>query len=218
MKIYTKKGDQGKTHLLGGLRVLKNHPQVKTYGAVDELQSHLGMARALIQEKTLSKMVLVIQETLLTAGAELSATSEAVQKLERRISSREVVWLEKQIDALTETHDLPHGFVIPGASADSAVLHVARSVCRRCERLILMLSESPGTGPVPEASSPGTTLPDSPRPQTPAHDRYDFLLIYFNRLSDLLFAMAWALEVRALVKQIVMELLDDILKGKRPCS
>lgn len=193
MKIYTRKGDQGKTRLLGGLQVSKNDPRVKTYGAVDELQAHLGMARAIVENKHVGGIVMRLQKNLLTASAQLAATPAAAHKLKQRITAADVTWLEERIDALTEVHGLPQRFILPGRDAASAAMHVARAVCRRCERLILSLSEQTDKG-------------------------YPDLAVYFNRLSDLLFTLAWALEMRALIKDILVDLMAGKVKGDAPCS
>jgi len=192
MKLYTRQGDQGKTSLLGGARVPKTDPRIKACGAVDELQAHLGLARAMIREARLADLVKTVQYHLLTAGAHLAATPTVARKLTVRLTYDEVTWLEETIDGLSAAHGLPAGFVLSGESAASAAVHVARAVCRRCERIILMLP----------ASMPDT-LGD--------------LRVYFNRLADLLFALAWALEVRHRIRQIVEALLFDNGQGEKPC-
>jgi cob(I)alamin adenosyltransferase len=185
MQIYTRKGDYGKTSLLGGLRVAKTDQRVKTYGAVDELQAQLGMARAEITDQCSGEIVLNIQRHLLTAGAFLAATPTAAAKLAKQITSDHVDWMENIIDSLTTAYGLPQGFILPGNDRQSAAMHIARAMCRRCERLICMLYEKPDG------------------------DCYQDLVIYFNRLSDLLFVLAWALEVRALIKKNLRALLDE---------
>lgn len=192
MKLYTRQGDRGKTSLLGGARVLKTDPRIKACGAVDELQAHLGLVRAMIREARLAGLVKTVQHHLLTAGAHLAATPTAAQKLTVRLTNDEVIWLEKSIDTLTAAHGLPAGFVLPGDSVAAAAVHVARAVCRRCERIILMLPVS---------------TPD------PLGD----LRVYFNRLADLLFALAWALELRHHIRQIVEALLFYYGRGEKPC-
>jgi len=179
MKIYTRGGDTGETGLLSGERVQKDDPRVKTYGSLDELQSHLGLARSLTDEEIVGSVLYEIQRDIFVAGSELASAPERLSHLRRRLGTPEVSRLEEIIDAFTDRYGLPQGFVVPGRSPDSAALHVARAVCRRCERLIVLLNR-----------------------QTRA---YAELIVYFNRLSDLLFVLAWSLEVRAVIRQVVKE-------------
>ena len=189
MKLYTRRGDQGETSLLGGARVPKTDIRVKSYGAVDELQAHLGMARAAIDTPALKVLVSRVQQRLLTACAQLAATPEAARRLKDPLGPNDVAWLETEIDALIASYPLPARFVLPGEGIASAAAHVARTVCRRCERLLLMRAEQTGD------------------------DLHD-LIVYFNRLSDFLFALAWALEVRHTIRDIVFDLIG---KGG-PCN
>ena len=178
MKIYTRQGDQGQTRLLSGDKVEKDDPRVKTYGALDELQSHLGFAKSLIRVASISSLLDKTQKDIFVASSELASTPKTLAELKRRIAQEDVKRLETWIDELTATYGLPDGFVIPGNSSDSAAVHVARSVCRRCERLLVTLKR-----------------------------QHDFgskvLLVYFNRLSDLLFVLAWALEIRAVISKTI---------------
>jgi cob(I)alamin adenosyltransferase len=183
MKIYTRQGDQGKTRLLNGDKVEKDDPRVKTYGALDEFQSHLGFAKSLIRAESISSLLDEVQKDIFIASSELASTPKALAELKNRITQEDVKRLETWIDKFTETYGLPDGFIIPGNSSDSAAVHIARSVCRRCERLIVMLKR-----------------------------QHDFvstvLIVYFNRLSDLLFVLAWALEIRAVISEVIEELID----------
>ena len=182
-KIYTRFGDQGRTRLLSGETLEKDDLRVRTYGALDELQSHLGMAHALLSEPTLRSMLYAIQKDLFVAGSELASTPSKVAHLKRRLTTQDVSLLEAKIDQLAESFGIPGSFVIPGASPDSAALHVARSVCRRVERLIVQLNRSTRS--------------------------YQDLIVYFNRLSDLLFVMAWSATVNAIVEGVLDELLTS---------
>ena len=182
MKIYTRQGDQGQTRLLSGDKVEKDDPRVKTYGALDELQSHLGFAKSLIRVASISSLLDKTQKDIFVASSELASTPKTLAELKRRIAQEDVKRLETWIDELTATYGLPDGFVIPGNSSDSAAVHVARSVCRRCERLLVTLKR-----------------------------QHDFgskvLLVYFNRLSDLLFVLAWALQIRAVISKTIEDLV-----------
>jgi len=181
-KIYTRKGDTGQTRLLSGETVEKDDMRVKTYGCLDELQSHLGMARALVQHQQMRSIIYAVQQDIFVAASELASTSQQLSRLKQRLSQREIDQLESQIDELTNHYGLPAHFVVPGRSVDSSALHVARTVCRRSERLIIQLNRQVGD--------------------------YSLLVSYFNRLSDLLFVLAWALEVRAMVEAVVRDLFD----------
>jgi len=183
MSIYTRKGDSGNTRLFSGEAVTKDDLRVQTYGTLDEFQAQLGMARALIEDEALGSIVYGIQQDVSSACAELASNPETFSRLKRRIGGEDAAKLEKQIDALIAAYGLPHGFVIPGRAPDSAAVHVARTVCRRGERLIVMLNRE-----VKE---------------------FDELLVYFNRLSDFLFVLAWSLEVMFVVKNVTREVTKD---------
>lgn len=176
-KIYTGFGDQGQTRLLSGETVEKDDRRVTTYGALDELQSHLGVARALTKDAGLRSLIHAIQKDLFVAGAELASTPGTLHRLKRHITREDASALEVQIDQLTELYGVPKSFLIPGASHDSAALHVARSVCRRVERLIVQLNRNTRS--------------------------YQDLIVYFNRLSDLLFVMAWSATVNAVAEDVL---------------
>jgi|SRR5208283_1607004 len=184
-RIYTRFGDRGQTKLLSGETVEKDDLRVDTYGALDELQSHLGMARALLRQETLRAMLSGIQKELFVAGAELASSQTTLPQRKRRITKQDVSALEAKIDGLTESFGLSQSFVIPGTSPDSAALHMSRSVCRRLERLVVRLNRNTNS--------------------------YPDLIIYFNRLSDLLFVMAWSATVSAVIENVV----DGLVSGKK---
>ena len=173
MKIYTKTGDLGETSLLGGGRVGKDDPRIGAYGAVDELNAALGVARAECERAAgvpdgaivgdLSETLAEIQHRLFDLGAELARPGDPPANA-IRIEQRHVAVLEAAIDRLDAGLPPLREFVLPGGSALAAQLHVARCVCRRAERLMVSLRE---TEPVSDAA-----------------------LRYANRLSDLLFVMA----------------------------
>jgi cob(I)alamin adenosyltransferase len=186
MKIYTRKGDSGNTRLFSGEQVTKDDLRVQTYGTLDEFQAQLGMARAFIRDPSLNCILYNIEADVSTACAELASNPETFSGLKRRIGKADADKLEKQIDALIESYGLPKGFIIPGRAPDSAAAHVARTVCRRAERMLVMLNRE-----VPE---------------------FDNLLIYINRLSDFLFVLAWSLEVMFVVESVTAEVVKDGLK------
>jgi cob(I)alamin adenosyltransferase len=183
MKIYTRKGDSGNTRLFSGEQVSKDDLRVQTYGTLDEFQAQLGMARAFIRDGSLNCIVYGIQQDVSSACAELASNPETRSRLKNRIGKADAEKLEKEIDALIATYGLPNRFIIPGRAPDSAAAHVARTVCRRAERMLVMLNRE-----VPE---------------------FDELLIYINRLSDFLFVLAWSLEVMFVVESVASEVIKD---------
>lgn len=184
-KFYTRQGDRGQTRLLSGETLQKDDLRVNTYGALDELASHLGMARALNQEPDFRHILYSIQKDVSTACSELASTPGSVSRLKRRLGREDVLKIENWIDDLVIRFALPRNFRVAGESLDSAALHIARSVCRRGERWIVTLNRR--------------------------KDVHGDLLAYFNRLSDLLFIMAWAMELKA----VTCKVIDD-LAGPRP--
>lgn len=170
MKIYTKGGDRGETSLFDGTRVSKGDPRVDAYGHVDELCATLGLARAAGPDPQISDRLVQIQRDLFALGAQLADPAERIadRVTKASLSSVDVERLEGWIDeAEAELPPLRH-FVLPGGSAPGAALHLARTVCRRAERHMVLL---------------GTVDAD--------------LLAYINRLSDLLFVLARLANARA---------------------
>jgi cob(I)alamin adenosyltransferase len=172
VKIYTKTGDAGETSLFDGTRVSKTDPRVVAYGDVDELQACIGMARAARLPADLDEMCLTLQRDLFALGARLADPAHKIAKRVEKIviDDRSVSRLEGWIDALDgEIPPLRH-FILADGSPSGAALHFARTVCRRAERSILLLGA------------------DAVEP---------VVVIYVNRLSDLLFTMARAANHRA---------------------
>lgn len=167
MKIYTRTGDNGETGLFGGQRVPKDHPRVQAYGEVDELGACLGVARSHLRESSLDEELSRLQSELFTVGADL-ATPHGVTTRTPRVSQELVDALEVSIDHYSEKLPPLTRFVLAGGNQLGACLHLARCVCRRAERSVLTLSLQEG--------------------QDPASFR--LVLVYLNRLSDLLFVMA----------------------------
>ena len=148
-KIYTKKGDDGTTSLWYGGRVPKHHGRTDAYGSLDKACSQLGVARALCgtDDEGLATDILLLQDYLFVAGAELATAPEAAERLEAGISrttEEMVLWMEGRIDHYMGQVDLPPKFVIPGGNLLSAQLDVARTVVRRAERRISELAEQGG--------------------------------------------------------------------------
>ena len=162
MKIYTKTGDDGTTALFSGGRVSKTHLRVEAYGTVDELNSVLGVVRA--YQPHGDSVLEQIQAQLFNLGADLATPLAAKSDWVVRMDSATVDWLEVRIDEMTaELPELTH-FILPGGTLAAAHLHVARTVCRRAERLVVGLVEHDPVG--------------------------DQIIPYLNRLSDLLFTLA----------------------------
>lgn len=183
MRLYTRRGDDGMTDLIGG-RVKKCHPRVEAYGTVDELNSVLGMVRALMEDKGLAKKVEKVQRDLFVLGSEL-ATAQG-SKPPVKLSAARVKALEREIDEFQNEAPPPKLFVLPGGSFTVALVHFARTVCRRAERYVVALSEEEKVRPV--------------------------VLQYLNRLSDWLFALALVVNRRTGFSETTWE---GRHKGKR---
>lgn len=165
MKIYTKTGDTGDTRLYGGTKVRKDDLRVECYGSVDELNATLGVARSIGLSVDLDTLCINIQSTLFVVGAELATLPENHGKLQlSTVNAEDVAALEAAIDEFTEELPQLTQFILPGGVAAAAELHRARTVCRRAERLVVAL------GAVNQVSNS--------------------IIIYLNRLGDLLFVMA----------------------------
>jgi cob(I)alamin adenosyltransferase len=164
MKLYTKTGDDGTTGLFGGGRVPKASPRVDAYGTVDETNALLGVARSTHLAPAMDAVLAAVQEDLFTLGAELACVPGKESKLPAApIGEADIARLEAAIDAADAACPPLANFVLPGGSAQAAALHVARTVARRAERAVLGLHDNPVRREV---------------------------VIYLNRLSDLLFALA----------------------------
>lgn len=173
MKVYTRTGDDGTTGLLFGGRVAKDHLRTEAYGTVDEAVAALGLARAQVEnESRWAELLLQLERELFVVGAQLATGSEAWEKLQPGVSRATpamVERLEERIDEIEREFPLPQEFIVPGGSMASAAVDLARSIIRRGERrTVLLVREG--------------LLDD------------DVCLRYLNRLSDLLFVLARALE------------------------
>jgi cob(I)alamin adenosyltransferase len=173
-KIYTKTGDSGDTGLFGGGRVGKDHPRVAAYGDIDELNAVLGMARAVELMPRIDEVLVPIQRDLFAIGA-LLATPHPEKMREQltkaRVDEERIAQLERAIDHGEEELEPLKAFIVPGGTPKAAALHVARTVCRRAERSVVELRRS--------------------------EDIPQLVVIYLNRLSDLLFVLARVANRRA---------------------
>jgi cob(I)alamin adenosyltransferase len=171
-RIYTRTGDKGDTGLATGERVRKTHARVEAYGAVDETNACLGIVRLHTKsDAELDPILARIQNELFDLGADLATPERGLPEgaVALRITEDQVKRLEREIDHLNAGLGPLDSFVLPGGSEAAAFLHLARTVCRRAERLAVALTDTPGE----EVSAPA--------------------LRYLNRLSDLLFTAArWA--------------------------
>ena len=144
-RVYTRGGDEGKTSLVGGQRVRKDHPRIECYGTLDELNSFIGLAlesaRAFPELEPLGKILKRVQHELFNAGSILATLPEDVHPKQPRVTGAEAKQLEEEIDWMNE--DLPtlRSFVLPGGSRLNAELHVCRTVCRRAERLCAAMDD-----------------------------------------------------------------------------
>lgn len=163
MKIYTKTGDAGQTALFGGRRVGKDHLRIDAYGTVDELNAFLGIVHDSTSEARVRRLINTIQHRLFTVGASLASDPEK-KAAPVDLTADDVQLLEASIDELEA--DLPplRNFILPAGHPVVSHCHVARTVCRRAERLIVALGR-----------------------EEPVEER---VLAYMNRLSDLLFVLA----------------------------
>lgn len=166
IKIYTRTGDEGTTSLFGGQRVPKSDPRVDSYGHVDELNSVLGLARAHAPASALDPDLAALQVELFTVGADLATPPEKEARTPRVDAA-----MAERLEGVIDRHDAEleplTRFILPTGCPAAAALHLARTVCRRAERGVQALSET-------------------------CRDGSDFrpVLIYLNRLSDLLFVLA----------------------------
>ena len=173
MKIYTRTGDRGQTGLFGGTRVSKSDPRVAAYGDVDELNACLGVVRSLNDlPADIGSLVEHLQKDLFAIGARLADPGEKIadRVAKAAVTEADVARLERWIDRFEAEAPPLRKFILPGGGQAGAWLHLSRTVCRRAERAIVSL----GMDPVDE-----------------------HLVVYVNRLSDLLFVLARAANHRA---------------------
>lgn len=169
MKVYTRTGDDGKTSLLSGGRVKKNNHRVEAYGTVDELSSLVGLLRCESVPDDVAQHLVDVQRSLFAVGAFLA---DPEGRMEHDPESWEVERLETWIDAMCSELPELRAFILPGGCRGAALAHVVRTVCRRAERRVAVLSAA-------EAEAP------------------EGVLRYLNRLSDALFTLARFLNARS---------------------
>ncbi len=163
-KIYTRTGDKGETGLFGGERVVKDHPLLEAYGTVDELNAILGRARTLSPPTELDPVLAQIQIDLFRLGADLATPNENKRGRAERMTQEDAARLEPIVDRMENDLEPLKDFILPGGSPLAAELQMARTVCRRAERRVTPLARE-------------------------GHANSE-IVVYLNRLSDLLFVMA----------------------------
>ena len=141
--FYTRRGDEGVTGLLGEQRVPKDDLRIEAFGAVDEANAALGLARSLCHSPEAGPMILQVQRDLYGLMGELASTPENAARF-RTIDASRVEWLESQVDSLSHLVKVPKEFIVPGDKVESAFLDLARTVVRRAERRVVSLYQSGG--------------------------------------------------------------------------
>lgn len=164
MKIYTKTGDSGTTALFGGQRVSKAHLRIDTYGTVDELNAYIGLLRDQEVNHKRKDVLVEVQDRLFTVGAILSTEPGNTKVKVPALSEEDINLLEKEIDAMDAELPPMRFFVLPGGHQSVSFCHVARTVCRRAERLAVALNDQEPVDPL--------------------------VIKYINRLSDFLFELS----------------------------
>jgi cob(I)alamin adenosyltransferase len=164
MKIYTKTGDKGKTSLLGGTRVSKSYIRIDAYGTVDELNSYLGLISDLDMDPQRVERIRNIQYRMFTVGSSLAAETERARDFKPDLEEEDIAVLEQSIDEMNEVLPVMKNFIIPGGHQLVSTTHIARTICRRAERLVIKLSET--------------------------EEIEEIIIRYLNRLSDFLFVLA----------------------------
>ena len=164
-RVYTKSGDEGMTSLVGGVRLSKADVRIEAYGTVDELNSHIGLLSAYVNDEHIDSQLARIQSDLFVIGTHL-ATDQSQTPLypSAILPGREVEFLEKEIDSILEELPEQLGFVLPGGGISASQAHICRTVSRRAERCVIRLSQEATIGKE--------------------------ILQFLNRLSDFFFVLA----------------------------
>ncbi len=163
MKIYTKTGDQGTTSLFGGKRVSKSNLRIETYGTTDELNSWMGVLRDQAVNQSRKEILIEIQDRLFTIGSILATEPGNTKVKIPSLWERDIELLENKMDEMDATLSPMKFFVLPGGHTSVSFGHVARTVCRRAERLVIALNDIEALDPL--------------------------VIKYLNRLSDYIFVL-----------------------------
>lgn len=181
VKIYTKTGDDGSTGLIGGKRISKSSPRIIAYGVVDEINSALGIVLSHDLDKDIHDLLEKIQNDLFVVGADLA--NDDLKNTSNRITENMIRFLENQIDMLeTELTQITY-FILPGGDLTASQIHMARTISRRAETQIVILSEK--------------------------EEINRFCQVYINRLSDLLFVIARVINKRKMIKDVAWKNRTD---------
>ena len=164
MKIYTKSGDKGQTSLIGGTRVLKSDQRIEAYGTVDELNSYIGLLRDQAININRKELLIEIQDRLFTIGSSLASDPEKSKVKIPDLFETDIELLENEMDKMDELLPPMKFFVLPGGHQSVSFCHLARTVCRRTERLVIRLSQNEFVD--------------------------DLVIKYLNRLSDFIFVLS----------------------------
>jgi cob(I)alamin adenosyltransferase len=164
MKIYTKTGDKGQTSLLGGTRVSKSHDRINAYGTTDELNSYIGLLSDQAVNLRRKEVLKEIQDRLFTIGSSLAADPDKSKMKIPDLLDADIKILENEIDKMNSELPELKEFILPGGHESVSFCHIARCVCRRAERLVVLLKEREFVA--------------------------DLVVIYLNRLSDYLFVLS----------------------------
>lgn len=179
-KVYTRTGDQGKTSIVGGIRIQKDDARIEAYGTVDELSAHLGLLASLLDQGESRNQIIRIQNTLFNVCTHLATDlDQSPVYPSAHLPEGEIAWLEQQIDYMMEQLPEKQGFILPGGVLAAAQAHICRTVCRRAERRMVTLSETAKVG--------------------------QEMLQYINRLSDYLFVLAKIINFNNGVHEIIWE-------------
>ena len=175
MKIYTKTGDDGKTSLFDNSRVWKSHERIVSYGAIDELNSAVGIAISMDLDHQLKEILVRIQNELFIVGSDLANPNMSDTKI--RTTENMILSLENDIDTFESELSELTNFILPGGTLMSSILHLSRTIARRAETHVIALSQKEEISKI--------------------------VIVYLNRLSDLLFVLARVLNKRKNIDDIV---------------
>lgn len=164
MKVYTKTGDDGTTGLFGGARVPKHHIRIESYGTADELNSYIGLVRHRKIDPKAEAILGEVQDRLFTIGSILASDPSKSNLKTPDLHNSDIELLEKEMDRMNEELPEMRSFVLPGGNDTVSFCHIARCVCRRAERLAVLLNEKEPIEPL--------------------------VIKYLNRLSDYLFVLS----------------------------
>lgn len=178
--VYTKTGDEGMTSLVGGKRVRKTDARLEAYGTVDELNAQLGLLASYLNNPTDLDRIIKVQNKLFSVGSYLATDQNTtVLRPESIINLADISFLERAIDEMDDLLPPLTNFILPGGSRGAAVCHICRTVCRRAERRILVLSEE--------------------------HEVNPAITTYINRLSDFLFVLSRKINLDEDFSEIIWE-------------